>query len=87
MARVFTTKFNFNHKIYDAIITILNTDGRPNFNIRLLDVELHELIPNGHLKYEGKDGFKDLAATENQVTQSLMSCLAASIENHLITTP
>ena len=87
MARVFTTKFNFNHKLYDAIITIINSDEKPSFNVRILDVELHELIPNGHLNYQGKDGFKNLAASENQLTQSLVNCVAASIEQHLVTTP
>ena len=86
MARVFTTKFNFNHKLYDAIITIINSDGKSSFNVRLLDIELHELIPNGHLNYQGKDGFKDVATSENHLAQSLVNSVAASIEQHLVTT-
>ena len=87
MARIFTTKFNFNHKIYDAIITLINTEGNTSFNVRLLDAELHELIPNGHVNYEGRDGFKNLDTVDNHLAQSLMNCIAASIEHHLVSTP
>jgi hypothetical protein len=86
MARIFTTKFNFNHKIYDAIITVLNSDGKASFNVRLLDVELHELVPNGHLQYQGDDGLKNIETGDNHLVQSLMNSIAVSIEQHLILT-
>jgi len=28
MARVFTTRFSFNHQIYDAIVTIISQQGQ-----------------------------------------------------------
>jgi hypothetical protein len=86
MARIFTTKFNFNHKAYDAIITLISSDGKTSFNVKLLDAELHDLIPNGHLNYEGQDGFKQLGFEDNHLAQSLMNCVAKSIEQHLVST-
>jgi len=86
MARVFTTRFSFNHQIYDAIVTIISQQGQLNFNIRVMDAELLQLLPDGHLNYSGKDGFKDIPA-ENQLAQTLISSIAVSIEKHLTIQP
>lgn len=86
MARVFTTRFNFNHQMYDALVTVISTDGHLNFNIRLMDSELFELLPDGHFNYVGKDGFKEVQS-ENQLTQSLVSSIAVAIESHLSVQP
>lgn len=83
MARIFTTKFTFNHQVYDAIVTILSNDGKLNFNIRVLDLELQELLPGGNIHYEGKEGFKNLKVN-NQLTHSLIKCIADSVEHHLV---
>jgi hypothetical protein len=84
MARIFTTKFNFNHKEYDAIITVVDSDGKTSFNVRLLDVELHELVPDGHLNYHGRDSISNAANESGHPAQSLMNSIAASIEQHLV---
>ena len=86
MARIFTTKFNFNHKLYDAIITSVQNDGKSSFHIRLLDTELYDLIPNGQLDYHERYGFKNHELTNNQLALSLMNSVAASIEHHLSVT-
>ena len=86
MARVFTTRFNFNHHTYDAIVTVISSQGHLNFNIRLMDSELFELLPDGHFNYIGKDGFKDVQA-ENHLAQSLINSIAVSIERHLTIQP
>jgi hypothetical protein len=86
MARVFTTRFAFNNQTYDAIVTIISNEGQLNFNIRIMDTELFELLPDGHLNYTGKDGFKHVQA-ENHVVQSLVRSIAISIEQHLMIQP
>ena len=86
MARIFTTKFTFNHQVYDAIVTMFSNDGKVNFNIRVLDVELQDLLPGGQIIYEGKDGFKDVQLN-NHLSQSLVSSIADSIEQHLTVQP
>ena len=86
MARIFTTKFNFNNRLYDAIITLINNDGQTSFHVKLLDMELHELIPNGQLKFKGKDGFKEQVRVDDHLTRALMTSVAASIEHHIVST-
>jgi hypothetical protein len=86
MARIFTTKFNFNDKEYDAIITVIDSNGRTSFNVRLLDVELHELVPDGHLNYQGRDTINKAANESDHSVQLLMNSIAASIEQHLVLT-
>lgn len=86
MARIFTTQFTFNHQMYDAIVTMISTDGKLNFNVKVLDLELHDLLPGGNIKYEGKEGFRNLQV-DNQLTQSLIHSIANSIEHHLIVQP
>jgi hypothetical protein len=86
MARIFTTKFTFNHQTYDAIVTMLNTDGKLNFNIKVLDNDLHEILPGGLINYEGKEGFKNIKPG-NQMTQSLIHSIANAIEHHLVVQP
>jgi hypothetical protein len=86
MARVFTTRFSFNHQIYDAIVTVISQQGQLNFNIRVMDAELLQLLPDGHLNYNGKDGFKNIPA-ENQLAQTLIRSIAVSIEKHLTVQP
>jgi hypothetical protein len=86
MARIFTTKFNFNHKLYDAIITLINNDGQTSFHVRLLDNELHEVIPNGQLNFNGKEGFKEQVRVDDHLARALMTSVAASIEHHIVST-
>ena len=83
MARIFTTKFNFNEQVYDAIVTVITADEKLNFNIKVLDAELFDLIPGGHIRYQGEEGFKDLKV-KNEMAQSLMHSIALSIEDHLV---
>lgn len=86
MARIFTTKFSFNHQVYDAIVTMHSNDGKVNFNIKVLDVELNDLLPGGQIVYEGKDGFKDVHLN-NHLSRSLVNSIANSIEHHLTIQP
>jgi hypothetical protein len=86
MARVFTTRFAFNHEMYDAIVTIISRQGQLNFNIRVMDSELSQLLPGGHLNYHGKDGFKNITA-DNQLAENLIQSIAVSIEQHLTIVP
>lgn len=86
MARVFTTRFDFNHQMYDAIVTIISQEGKLNFTIKLMDNELMELLPDGHLNYIGQDGFKTIQA-DNHLAHSLIRSIAVSIENHLTIQP
>ena len=72
MARVFTTRFPFNHQMYDAIVTV--------------DTELAQLLPDGHLNYSGKDGFKEIIP-DNQLAETLIKSIAVSIEQHLTILP
>jgi len=86
MARVFTTRFSFNHQMYDAIVTIISRQGQLNFNIKVMDTELSQLLPDGHLNYRGKDGFKSITA-DNQLSEALIRSIAVSVEQHLTIVP
>jgi len=86
MARVFTTRFSFNHQMYDAIVTVISRQGQLNFNIKVMDTELSQLLPDGHLNYLGKDGFKGINA-DNQLSETLIRSIAVSIEQHLTIVP
>jgi hypothetical protein len=84
MARIFTTQFNFNDQLYDAIITIIEKEGKTSFNIKVLDLDLQELLPGGVISYEGKEGFKEKHADENALSQALMQSISKAIEYHLM---
>lgn len=86
MARIFTTKFTFNHQVYDAIVTMHSHEGKVNFNIKVLDVELQDLLPGGQIVYQGQEGFKDVHL-DNRLSQSLVNSIASSIEQHLTVQP
>jgi hypothetical protein len=61
MARVFTTSFNFNHQQYNAIVTDLTQGNQLNFNVRLLDADLHHFFPDGTISFSGTDGYQQVA--------------------------
>ena len=86
MARIFTTSFEFNHRRYDAIVTIITHNQQLNFTVKLLDADLHHLFPQGEIAYSGTDGFEALETINNTVAQSLMRKLGAAISEHLIIT-
>jgi hypothetical protein len=88
MARIFTTKFHFNDREYDAIISVISSNGNLSFNVKVLDADLFDLIPNGNIEYTGKDGFRQLdPAGKHPDRASLMNAIATSIELHLVHTP
>ena len=84
MSRIFTMKFLFNQAYYDAIISIIVKDEKMQFTIKVMDAGLHQLIPDGHVSYEGANGFKELAIMQDQLSKNLMHTIATSIENHLL---
>lgn len=86
MARVFTTQFTFNHQAYDAIVTMISSEGRINFSIKVLDLELHDLLPGGRIWYEGREGFKKLPVS-NHLTEKLIQSIVSSVEHHLVVQP
>lgn len=86
MARIFTTNFIFNQRSYDAIVTVIAKDRKMNFNVKVMDMELYDLIPDGKVEYEGKEGFKQIDFMKNQLSQSLMHSIASAIEQHLVST-
>ena len=86
MARIFTTKFVFNHQEYDAIVTVSTVDGKMNFNVKVMDLELFDLIPGGHIRYEGREGFRDIDMG-NALSHHLVNSIAVSIDQHLVTKP
>jgi len=85
MARVFTTSFEFNHRKYDAIVTIITHDQQLNFTVKLLDTDLHDIFPDGKIAYSGADGFETIETINNTVAQSLMRKVGAAITQHLTT--
>ena len=85
MARIFTTKFVFNQQSYDAIITVVNREGQMNFTVKVLDLELFELLPEGYIEYKGKDGFLNTKVIKDEETHSLLQSISDSIETHLAT--
>jgi len=86
MARVFTTRFVFDHQVHDAIVTVLSHNGDLKFTVKLMDNELLRLLPDGYLKYTGKDGFKDVQA-DNHLAHSLIQSIAGSVEKYLTIQP
>ena len=83
MARIFTTTFEFNQKVYDAIVTVVNREGKISFNIKIMDMELHRILPEGAVEYTGPDGYQNLASINNTVAQSLMRSISRAIDSHL----
>jgi hypothetical protein len=83
MARIFTTRFLFNGQNYDAIVTISSLNDTLNFSIRLMDPELFDLIPGGHIKYAGKDGFRQLISLhDNKLSHALLKTIVNAIEQY-----
>ncbi|MBA2746769.1 MAG: hypothetical protein H0U44_11135 [Flavisolibacter sp.] len=83
MARIFTTSFEFNHQIYDAIVTVVNQNNNLNFTIKVMDMELQQLLPKGGIQYKGFDGFETVSVLDNTLSQSLMRSISRSIVTHL----
>lgn len=83
MARIFTTQFQYNHQNYDAIVTVITKEDSISFNVRVLDLDLHLILPGGNLSYEAKDGLKNDHKTDNQISLSLMNSISQAIDKHL----
>jgi hypothetical protein len=83
MARIFTTSFEFNQKIYDAIVTVVSKDGRVSFSIKIMDMELQKILPQGSVEYTGVNGFEHLQTMDNILAQSLMRSISRAIDSHL----
>ena len=83
MARIFTTQFQYNHQKYDAIVTIILKGDTTQFNVKVLDIDLHEVIPGGELSYEGINGFKNMSHVDNQLAFAVMNSISNAIEEHL----
>jgi hypothetical protein len=83
MARIFTTSFEFNHQHYDAIVTVCSRNGKANFTIKVMDIDLQQLLPDGVIAYEGVHGFENVDNLGNSMSQSLLRSISRAIESHL----
>ena len=83
MARIFTTSFEFNQKIYDAIVTVINRENKVSFNIKIMDMELQRILPAGGVEYTGANGFEYMDSIDNTLAQSLMRSISRAIDSHL----
>jgi hypothetical protein len=83
MVRVFTTSFIFNHRSYEALVTVALAKDQLRYCVRLLDAELHILIPDGEIRYTGKKGYADLGWIENEHARKLINSLGQAIEEHI----
>lgn len=80
MARIFTTRFEFNGQLFDAMVTITSRGSLPSITVRVLDASLFELVPGGVLQYNGFDGYRHLPLIhENPLVQNLVEGLAQSV--------
>ncbi len=85
MARVFTTSFEFNHRLYDAIVTVLATEKDLSFQVRLLDEDLHALFPDGQLSLGAEAMKPPTETTDDQVSRGILRKIGEAIEKHLVT--
>ena len=83
MARIFTTQFRYNHQSYDAIVTVITKEDSISFNVKVLDLDLHLILPGGSLSYEEKSGLKNDHKANNQISLSLMNSISQAIDKHL----
>lgn len=83
MVRIFTTQFQYNHQVYDAIITVIPKDGATTFTIKVLDFNLHALLPGGEMSFENKDRFEIKDLPSNQFTYALLKSISTAIEAHI----
>lgn len=87
MVRVFTTSFNYNHRAYEALVTVALAHDQLRYCVRLLDSELHILIPDGEIRYTGRKGYNDLGWIENEHARKLIRELGQAIEKHTGSSP
>jgi hypothetical protein len=87
MARVFTITFEFNGQNFQAIVATRTVDGRNEFSIQLDDSELNMVIPERRFEYSKEEGCKQPHLLNNNLSFSLISCIADSIDAHLQNTP
>ena len=85
MARIFTTSFEFNDQMHDAIVTVILQDGQLNFHVRLLNSDMQYLLPEGDIVYKGQNGFEQLATIDNTTTRSFLRSMGMAIGKHLST--
>jgi len=82
MVKVFTTQFHFNQQYYDAIITVLGKNEKTLFQVKVLDMDIHHLLPGGEATYVDKEWLKDQYDHNNALTQSLLQSIAKVIDSH-----
>lgn len=83
MVRIFTTSFNYNHQLYDAIVTVKSKDDKMQFTIKVMDADLHAFLPEGLVQYVGQDGYKNISYLKNPYAQSVLQSIAEAISHHV----
>ena len=83
MARIFTTQFQYNAQSYEAVVTIISKGDTTTFHVKVLDLDLHVLLPDGKMTYLGKEDFKANNKVDNHFTLALMNSISVAIEHHL----
>ena len=84
MARVFTTSFEFNHRLYDAIVTVLPSESDLQFQVRLLDQDLHRVFPDGKVHFGTETMYADTQHSDDQVSRGILKKIGEAIEKHLV---
>lgn len=82
MGRIFTVDFNYDKKIYPALVKI--SAGQQFFAVtyHIPDTSLHHLLPGGKVTYNNVEGFTTVQRN-NVVALELIECITNAVEQHL----
>ena len=83
MGRIFTTLFEFKNEKHVAMVSVSEEEaGRPELNVRLLNQELYQLIPEGTIHFTSLHDSLP-ASVQSQLAAELFLSIKTAVWNYL----
>lgn len=83
MPEVFSVSFQFQHKIYKAMVSLRQEGYDLCCTVHYPDKELHAILPGSQLVFNMAEGLKQPARLGTELSQQLIDCTTKAIADYL----
>ena len=83
MSRIFNLDFLFLNQNHKALISVNSNANEPYVHVELLDSIFKKILPTGHIRYKGYQGYKKLSIYNDPFIRKIIDTIASEIEREI----
>lgn len=83
MSKIFNLEFSFLNQRHSALISVNSNQLEPYVHVQLINSIFKQIIPTGHIRYRGYEGYKKLDIYHDPFIRKIVDVIANEINSKL----